>query len=65
MSKFKYGTTMLLKDNTKDRLDKQYGVKGDSYDGILNKIIDKAEKYNRLLAMPEFKKFCEKYEIEL
>lgn len=59
MSKYKYGTTMLVKEETKNRLDVR-GVKNQSYDGILNEIIDKCEKYEKLEAMPEFQKFLVK-----
>lgn len=62
--KYKYGTTMLVKEETKTRLDIR-GVKNQSYDGILNEIIDKSEKYEKLEKIPEFVKFCEKHKIEV
>ena len=63
-TRYKYGAPMLVRDDTKERINNYFERKSESYDKIINKILDIADKYQKLDQLPEFHKFLAKLEKE-
>lgn len=49
---YKYGTTVLVKPETKERIQSR-GKMRDSFDTIITGILDKVDEYERLLSIKE------------
>lgn len=64
LRKYKYGTTMLVKQQTKDRISKSLQHKQESYDTILNRIIDNSDKWEAFSKLQEYTKLIERLKRE-